>query len=239
MRRAVIALAIVCASSFAHADTSIVGDGNAGKCEPLKSPYRLAYNDPAMTRLQAVAGKDTYLQQRGRAHALFVARRPWAKPRAVVVRMADARVVLDVPADKAILVEDFVHTLYGLVIIDDTKHTLTLADFSGKKVWTTPLENLWGDSGDAIVSGQLLIVALFHRIATGSRLVALDNSTGALVWEANVEQLNVGHSKYFNDVRLQEMGGRLYLDGWEAAGCYHQVFDTSGRRLSSRIARSW
>jgi hypothetical protein len=88
----------------------------------------------------------------------------------------------------------------------------------------------------AIVGGDLVVAATFHRSASGSRLLALDLSTGALRWRAEVEQLNVPHSKYWNDVTLERRGATIVMRGWEAGGCYVQRFDlATGRRLSSSL----
>jgi hypothetical protein len=77
---------------------------------------------------------------------------------------------------------------------------------------------------------------MFTRTATGAELIALSRQSGRRIWTAEVRQLNVSHSKYLNDVALELDGDRVIMRGYEAGGCYVQVFDlATGRRLSSTI----
>jgi hypothetical protein len=77
-------------------------------------------------------------------------------------------------------------------------------------------------------------------LASGSRLFAVDFKTGAPRWSADVEQLNVSHSKYLNDVTLSLSGARVTMRGLESGGCYEQTFDAAtGRRLTSRKWGKW
>jgi len=111
----------------------------------------------------------------------------------------------------------------------------------GFDLWTSPpvLGGTNPDSTTARVVGDMLIVTWFHRIATGSRLAAFDLATGKIRWQADVEQLNVDHSKYFNDVDVvvtdvgdQLPAGFVELRGYEAGGCYVQTFDlATGKRV--------
>jgi hypothetical protein len=98
-----------------------------------------------------------------------------------------------------------------------------------------------GDDGAAVLTGDgQLVVATFHPFSTGSRLFALDLATGTPRWIADVAQLNVAHSEYFNDVTLERDGDVVVLRGWESGGCTEQRFDwRTGRRLSSTIRRLW
>jgi hypothetical protein len=68
--------------------------------------------------------------------------------------------------------------------------------------------------------------------------VSVDLETGTPRWIADVEQMNVGHSAYYNDVSLERVGASVVMRGWEAAGCYLQSFElASGRRLSSTLGK--
>jgi hypothetical protein len=89
------------------------------------------------------------------------------------------------------------------------------------------------DTATTLVVGDKLIVAFYHRIASGASLSAYDINTGALKWKADVHQLNVSHSKYWNDVSLELRYPTVVMRGFEAGGCYEQVFDVAtGRRQS-------
>ena len=89
----------------------------------------------------------------------------------------------------------------------------------------------------AISSGNKIILALYHRISTGSDMLALDTGTGKLKWHAKVEQLNVSHSKYFNNVNLYSYKDKVLLEGLESYGKYLQVFDiNTGTKLYSDIS---
>jgi hypothetical protein len=120
-------------------------------------------------------------------------------------------------------------------------HQLELWSLMGAPLWRTNQSNLWGDSAATLVAGDLLVVGVFNRIATGSALLAFDLASGKLRWGADVEQLNVGHSKYFNDVTLELRGETVVMRGYEAAGCYRQTFDLkTGKRLSAQMpSRLW
>lgn len=146
------------------------------------------------------------------------------------------RVLLESDAPGAV-VEDARGELAGYVHFDLAGGRVQLIDARGRPAWTRPLREatLGGSDGAAVVTGDLLVVALFHRLASGSSLVALDRKTGERRWTGDVEQLGVSHSQYMNDVTLEVRGPNLVLRGYEMGGCYLQVFDAAtGRRLLSR-----
>ena len=117
-------------------------------------------------------------------------------------------------------------------------------------VWTSP--PLADDSLDIVtaqVSGDLLLVAAFHRYASGSSLQAFDRHTGKIKWQAKVLQLGIKHSEYANDVALRTFQvpktqrpesfvfpTEVEMKGYEAGGCYTQVFNfVTGERLRATM----
>lgn len=81
--------------------------------------------------------------------------------------------------------------------------------------------------------GPLIVAALYSRIATGCRLVGLDEETGAVRWSVQLKGLgDVSHSKYRNDVRLDVVRGQIVAYGAEASGRYVEVVEPmTGRTL--------
>jgi hypothetical protein len=134
------------------------------------------------------------------------------------------------------LVEDRAGVLLGVLAIDKG---LALVETGGKQRWLVPSSaTRLGESLHTRVDGDRLVVASFDREVSGARLFALDLRSGALQWTADVEQMNVRHSAYANDVGLEVSDGVVVMRGFEAAGCYVQRFDAAtGRRLSSVIRR--
>lgn len=252
MRGAALVVTMVSAiATTAHADVKApapVGDPLA-RCTMEDGPLRRAWASKLDERARAAAGGFVALAGIGRSHLLLSSWWHDKPARTVVLRAGSLeRVAVLEGTRAAALVEDEGGALVGLLTIDAAKNRdeqLRLVGIDGKTRWTSPPLALGGaDSAVVIAHGDLLLVATFHRIATGSSLFALDAQSGALRWRADVEQLNVGHSKYWNDVALDlpltRDGARVRMRGYEAAGCYEQLFDaTTGRRLSSRIRKSW
>jgi hypothetical protein len=231
-------------SATARADVTI-GD------TPASKPPRCDYRDGAYWR-------DRELAEVKRAQTLapalgFVARSPhflvfgsrWSqadRPRGTVIDAAGEHVVAELRVEPAAAIETPAGALEGVLAI--ARHydgsplgdTLTFVKPDGTLRWRVSVRDGWRDSIAVARDGDRLYLAIYHRIATGSALIAVDATTGGLLWTADVQQLNVSHSKYFNDVTLELSGGVLTMRGTEAAGCYVQRFDAaSGRRLSSTI----
>lgn len=212
-------LVILALTGMARADSSIgalTGDFDAERCTMNDAPYRHDWDSATVKRLQP---KGLYLKQAaGRHHLLFVTSFSDQPPRAVAVDERTGRTVAAIANREVVLIESESGELLGLLPIHD------LAPAGGV------------DSGSALVVGDTLVVALFHRIATGAALVALDVKSHAIKWKADVEQMNVPHSKYFNDVSLARRGDVVVMRGYEAAGCYQQTFAlATGRRISSTL----
>jgi hypothetical protein len=166
----------------------------------------------------------------------------WARdtpPRAALVDRASGKLLADVP----FRVDAFAETdgrPTTLLVFERESDRLRFYDLAGKERFPPPGRAVHhGNTAATLSAGDRLIIAPFHRIATGASLFAVD-SRGQIAWTAEVQQLNVPHSKYFNDVALERVGDTVVMRGYEAAGCYLQLFDVkTGRRLYARIDKSW
>ncbi len=136
--------------------------------------------------------------------------------------------------DLAAIVEDGAGKLLGFVGVDEEKHQLRFVSPEGAERWRLSAPRLWGDSASVALDGEQLVIATFSRYSTGSQLLAVNLASGKVNWEADVEQLNVAHSEYYNDVTVEKRGQSIVMHGTEAAGCYLQIFDraTGKRRLA-------
>lgn len=180
-----------------------------------------------------------YFKQGTARHLLF-ANSFDAKKRAVIVERDSGKTVASAAAQDVAIVEDEAGKLLGIAILGerrDGKRELQLQSKEGQARWKAPVAiDGFGDSASIVVAGDLLIVAHYHRIATGSGLSALDLATGAIKWKAEVQQLQIAHSKYWNDVTLTRAGNTLTLRGVESGGCHLQTFElATGRRLSAQL----
>jgi hypothetical protein len=238
------ALIIVLLASTAYADSSVTA-GEAfepSKCTMEQGPLRKDWNAADIKKLEP---KGTHLYQAaGKKHLLFSSGYFDKPAKSVIVERNSGKTVLTLDkVSRSALVEDASGALLGLLALRDVGDApthLMLHKPDGKEAWSMqPLVDRNSDSATTLVAGDLLIVAFFHRIATGSSLVAFDLKTGVKKWQAEVQQLNVGHSKYWNDVSLELRGATVVMRGFEAAGCYLQVFDVAtGKRLSAAMPKT-
>ncbi len=141
------------------------------------------------------------------------------------------------------IVKDDNGELKGLLSIDEDNNTLSLYSENGKEkkwVYNFP-NNIYSDMISSLLYDNILVIVHYSQISTGSNLLALDIKTGELLWNAEVEQLNVGHSKYHNRIILNRYENKVIMLGLESFGGYLQIFDIdTGRRLFSEINKtSW
>jgi len=103
--------------------------------------------------------------------------------------------------------------------------------FDGKKY---QFSLLYGDEFcNLLLKDNLLYIANYHPIATGSSLHCFDMEKGEIKWTAEVLQINTSHSKYYNSVTLSLYKDKLIMEGNEAHGDYVQIFDLqTGERLA-------
>lgn len=109
------------------------------------------------------------------------------------------------------------------------------------KIWTF-INQLWASANCASVISDknLLYIVTFNLISSGSDLVCLDQSTGKLIWNADVEQLMIGHSKYSNEVFISKYENLIILAGDEAGGQYLQLFNAkTGKKVFAKLKKEW
>ena len=235
-------LLALAAASTARADTSVAPEIAAAppaRCTFEDGPFWRAYHEMTDEDRRTLVRYDE-LRDASARYFLFSR---WMTSTGRDARVVDRRthaVVRTLDVQGLGLVEDRDGALVGVLTLD--RRQLALVDAkSGQPRWRVPApRGLQYDGFSALVDGDRLILANYHRDATGATLFALDLGSGALRWTADVEQLNVAHSEYYNDVALERRGAELVMRGYEAAGCYVQSFDLqSGRRLSSVMKRNW
>jgi outer membrane protein assembly factor BamB len=109
---------------------------------------------------------------------------------------------------------------------------------SGKVLWEYSPKNplSLGQVANAIRDGDHVYICIYSFISTGSDLVCLNFYSGKEVWHADVKQLNVEHSKYYNDVYLKLVDDKIIFAGVEAGGQYLQVIDkNTGKNLFAEL----
>jgi len=122
--------------------------------------------------------------------------------------------------------------IVGLVELDEDAELIKV--HMGAAVRAIPMAPGRGDAADTLLIGDTLVIGYYDNIATGSALLAADRRTGKLLWRADVKQLAIEHSEYYNTVRVSRYRDKVAMEGIEAGGHYLQVFDrASGRRLYS------
>ncbi len=86
---------------------------------------------------------------------------------------------------------------------------------------------------DLILKNNLLYIANYHPIATGSSLHCFDLNSRKMKWTADVKQIMASHSQYSNKVILSMYKNKIIMEGDEAYGDYVQIFDAeTGKRLA-------
>lgn len=216
-------------------------DGEAAKLDPASCSREQVgwFRDSQSEAVRRLTPQGLYYKQGTARHLLFGS--SWSdKKRVVIVERDSGKTVASAATQDAAIVEDEAGKLLGIVVIGerrDGKRELQLQSPQGQARWKAPvLIDGFGDSASIVAAGELLVVAHFHRIATGSSLTALDLATGAIKWKADVQQLQIAHSKYWNDVTLTRAGSTLTLRGVESGGCHLQTFElATGKRLSAQL----
>ncbi len=151
--------------------------------------------------------------------------------RAAVVRLLDGVTVASAEDEVAAPAIREDGSLAGLVVVLPEVRFL---DPSGTLRWRRPSVNKHDESASAVVRDGRLILDVYPAISSGSALIALDEKTGATLWTGDVERLPIGHSEYWNEVRLRFDGRFVWLRGDEAATRTFQAFDdATGQRALS------
>ena len=166
----------------------------------------------------------------GAHHLLLAGRSGYAPCGTRVVRLDDGATVLETVGDASTPVETADGALEGVLMMTGADTVARIVDDAHTARWTVTLGG-YGDELAVAPDGARWFVARFSDLATGSALVALERDTGKVLWTADVEQLGIPHSKYWNHVRVQLRGDDVVLIGREAGGEYVQIFDAaSGAR---------
>jgi hypothetical protein len=100
--------------------------------------------------------------------------------------------------------------------------------------WNAKIPENAYNTAETLMKGDTLYVSFYHGISSGSSLYAFNRNTGEQLWKADVKQLDIPHSEYWNTVRLSRYENRIILEGVEEGGKYVQIFDAAdGHRLFS------
>ncbi len=152
------------------------------------------------------------------------------KEKTVVLSLDDfSKTEYDKTANGLILDENEMN-LAGFISSNDDQFKILMLD--GKK-YDFAIKNGNG-ACECLLSGNLLYIANYHPIATGSSLQCFDMAAGKMKWTADVKQINASHSEYFNKVTLSMYKDKIILEGDESYGDYVQIFDAaSGKRLAA------
>jgi hypothetical protein len=216
------------------ASARVVGKGRAASCGFDDGPFARRRREGGGDFVKGPSGSALAVTE-VTAHHLVAITPPESSSAAMVFDRAGHELAeSDAPG---MVVEDATGRFAGYLFLDMMRGRLRLFDEKQRRVWDRPFAGAERrpNTGAAVTVGDVVLVALYSRIASGSSLLAYDRASGAPRWVADVEQLGVPHSQYLNDVTLEVRGGRAILRGYEMGGCYLQIFDVStGRRLLSR-----
>lgn len=152
------------------------------------------------------------------------------KHKTVVLSMDDFSVQEFDRASVGIIPDSEEKYLAGFISQKEGNYTVTM--LNGKEFhFDLPNGN---NACDMILKGDLLYIANYHPIATGSSLYCYDLKAGKMKWTADVKQINASHSEYFNKVTLSMYKNKIIMEGDEESGDYVQLFDAeTGKRLAA------
>ncbi len=151
------------------------------------------------------------------------------KHKTIVFSMNDFSTIEFDETAHGIIYDEKEENLAGFITITKSHAEVQMID---KKKYKLYADNL--DKGcEMIQRNNLLYIANYHPIATGSSLYCFNLFSGKIKWKADVLQLNVGHSEYSNKVTLSLFKNKLIMEGNESYGKYVQLFDfESGKRIA-------
>ena len=175
-------------------------------------------------------------QDRTQNHIIFYSRDFHKdKPQTVLLDIKDFSIKTYDVASHGILLDENEEDILGFITMMEhkegqgTKHVLTILN---GMTYTFYLPYGSG-SYNLLLNGNLLYIANYHEISTGSSLHCFNLETEKVEWHADVLQLSVDHSKYLNKVTLSMYENKLIMEGNEMGGNYVQFFDTkTGERLA-------
>ena len=104
-------------------------------------------------------------------------------------------------------------------------------------LWTAELRP-YGSCGNAALAeiAELVLVVYYCSISSGAELYAFDVDSGAQRYMVSLVGIGpIGHSKYYNEVRVASDAGYLIVYGNEAFGRYIEVIDpTTGTLVANQ-----
>jgi outer membrane protein assembly factor BamB len=207
----------------------------AGRCPAVDGPATRAEHSLLGLSWKKVAPADLYARDVTNHHILYAPMWHDGTRRSLLVDAISGRVILSVAEQGVAIVEDPAGRALGVLALPPDRNEVALLDpATGARRWAIPADVGGATNASVALAGDTLLIALYHRIATGSALLAVDVRTGARRWVGDVAQLEIAHSKYLNDVSITVQGRDAILLGLEAGGCHLQVFDvaTGRRRLA-------
>lgn len=151
------------------------------------------------------------------------------KFKTIVLSMDDFSIMEYDKTANGIILDDKDENFAGFVSQNKNQFTVQMLD---KRTFTFEIK--YGNpSCDFILKDNLLYIANYHPIATGSSLQCFDLKTGKMKWTADVKQIMASHSEYSNKVILSIYKNKIIMEGDEASGDYVQIFDAeTGKRLA-------
>ena len=170
------------------------------------------------------------------AGAIVIASDTWAKTIASeVVRPNDGSSLLHLANVRLAAALTTAGVLDGAL---SAEPDVVLYDAKGAVKWSWHPGGFHDEALRAVRVGPNIALALYNPIATGTRLVALDATSGALAWTASVDQLPIAHSKYSNQVEMRTTSLGLLLLGHESMQDFAQRFDpATGVRAASVLRK--
>jgi len=152
----------------------------------------------------------------------------------VQVNLVDGKITNYVFSINGVIRTDNEVNIPGFICIDEENKSFRTIILNHS--WIAKPRDFWANTAETVLIGEVLYVAFYYGIATGSALYAFDINSGKEIWKAEVKQLNVDHSEYYNTVYLSAYKSRIIMEGIEAEGKYLQIFDSkTGERLYSSI----
>lgn len=151
------------------------------------------------------------------------------KFKTIVLSMDDFSIMEYDKTANGIILDDKDENLAGFVSQNKNQFTVQMLD---KRTFTFEIK--FGNPGcDFILKDNLLYIANYPPIATGSSLQCFDLKTGKMKWTADVKQIMASHSEYSNKVVISMYKNKIIMEGDEASGDYVQIFDAeTGKRLA-------
>jgi len=129
-----------------------------------------------------------------------------------------------------LILDEKEENLVGFVTQEEDHFTILMTDNK-----TYEFDIKYGSPAcEFILKDNLLYIANYHPISTGSGLCCFDLNTSIMKWKADVKQVMASHSEYSNKVTLSMYKNKIIMEGNESYGDYVQIFEAeTGKRLAA------